>query len=78
MQGQMCELCHRREAKDFWKALVQVRQKVRNFIDFVRFSVLVLFAELLGNGLSPCSAYANLNLLRPTGHFCYVVVMKGA
>lgn len=25
---QMCETCHRVEAKDFWRALVQVRQKV--------------------------------------------------
>jgi len=30
VQGQMCELCHRREAKDFWKAMVQVRQKVQH------------------------------------------------
>lgn len=26
---QMCDDCHRVEAKDFWKAVVQVRQKVR-------------------------------------------------
>ena len=25
---QMCDECHRREAKDFWRAVVQVRQKV--------------------------------------------------
>ena len=24
----MCEECHRREAQDFWRAVVQVRQKV--------------------------------------------------
>lgn len=28
VQSQMCEDCHRVEAKDFWKAVVQVRQKV--------------------------------------------------
>lgn len=28
VQPQMCEDCHRIEAKDFWKAVVQVRQKV--------------------------------------------------
>ncbi len=28
IQAQMCEDCHRVEAKDFWKAVVQVRQKV--------------------------------------------------
>ncbi len=25
---QMCEECHRREAQDYWRAVVQVRQKV--------------------------------------------------
>lgn len=24
----MCDECHRREARDFWRAVVQVRQKV--------------------------------------------------
>ena len=28
MQSHMCGECHRVEAKDFWKAVVQVRQKV--------------------------------------------------
>lgn len=28
IQSQMCDDCHRVEAKDFWKAVVQVRQKV--------------------------------------------------
>lgn len=28
VQPQMCGDCHRVEAKDFWKAVVQVRQKV--------------------------------------------------
>lgn len=28
IQYQMCDDCHRVEAKDFWKAVVQVRQKV--------------------------------------------------
>lgn len=27
VQGQMCDDCHRVEAKDFWRALVQIRQK---------------------------------------------------
>ena len=29
VNGQMCDDCRRREAKDFWRAVVQVRQKVR-------------------------------------------------
>jgi len=28
VHDQMCEECHRREAQDFWRAVVQVRQKV--------------------------------------------------
>ena len=28
VQNQMCPDCHRVEAKDFWKAVVQLRQKV--------------------------------------------------
>lgn len=28
VNNQMCSDCHRVEAKDFWKAVVQVRQKV--------------------------------------------------
>ncbi len=28
---QMCNECHRREAADFWRAVVQVRQKVTTF-----------------------------------------------
>lgn len=30
IQSQMCDDCHRVEAKDFWKAVVQVRQKVHD------------------------------------------------
>jgi nonsense-mediated mRNA decay protein 3 len=28
VQSQMCDACHRRAAQDYWKATVQVRQKV--------------------------------------------------
>ena len=28
VHDQMCDECHRREAQDFWRAVVQVRQKV--------------------------------------------------
>lgn len=34
VQYQMCDDCHRVEAKDFWKAVVQVRQKVGAFVSF--------------------------------------------
>ena len=29
VHGQICEECLRREAKDYWRAMVQVRQKVK-------------------------------------------------
>ena len=32
VNGQMCDDCRRREAKDFWRAVVQVRQKVRTCV----------------------------------------------
>lgn len=34
VQPQMCDDCHRVEAKDFWKAVVQVRQKVKTIVMF--------------------------------------------
>lgn len=38
VNSQMCEDCHRVEAKDFWRALVQIRQKVSgNFFVELRF-----------------------------------------
>ena len=45
IMSQMCDDCHRVEAKDFWKAVVQVRQKVWYF----------------KNVLSPCFALPKLN-----------------
>lgn len=53
IQYQMCDDCHRVEAKDFWKAVVQVRQKVgvcglmiqKNFF-FFRFSLSALLFYL--------------------------------
>lgn len=33
IQPQMCDDCHRVEAKDYWKAVVQVRQKVNSNFD---------------------------------------------
>lgn len=29
VQNQMCDACHRQAAQDYWKAVVQVRQKVQ-------------------------------------------------
>ncbi|XP_065190431.1 60S ribosomal export protein NMD3-like [Sycon ciliatum] len=42
IQNQMCEACHRREADDFWKAVVQVRQKARHKKTFLFLEQLIL------------------------------------
>lgn len=42
VQNQMCDDCHRVEAKDFWKAVVQVRQKVRSLPKNPPFSYLII------------------------------------
>ncbi|XP_064456114.1 60S ribosomal export protein NMD3-like [Ornithodoros turicata] len=39
---QMCDKCHRFEAKDFWRALVQVRQKVQHKKTFFYLEQLIL------------------------------------
>lgn len=42
VQGQMCNDCHRTEAKDYWKAKVQVRQKGENKKTFYNLEQLIL------------------------------------
>lgn len=42
VHSSMCEACHRREAKDFWKALVQIRQKVNHKKTFFYLEQLLL------------------------------------
>lgn len=42
VNSSMCECCHRREAKDFWKALVQVRQKAAHKKTFFYLEQLLL------------------------------------
>jgi nonsense-mediated mRNA decay protein 3 len=39
---QMCEDCHRREAKDTWNAVVQLRQKVRHKKTFYYLEQLII------------------------------------
>lgn len=39
---QMCDNCHRSEAKDFWKAMVQIRQKSENKKTFYYLEQLIL------------------------------------
>ncbi|XP_068939618.1 60S ribosomal export protein NMD3 [Petaurus breviceps papuanus] len=42
VQAQMCDACHRVEAKDFWKAVVQVRQKTSHKKTFYYLEQLIL------------------------------------
>ena len=44
---QMCEECHRRHAQDFWRAAVQVRQKVRNIESLYSMVYSVVHQNLL-------------------------------
>jgi len=49
IQYQMCDDCHRREAKDFWKAVVQIRQKSNNKKTFFYLEQLLLKNDLHTN-----------------------------
>lgn len=47
VQPQMCGDCHRVEAKDFWKAVVQVRQKVMREKGCVNSPSCILFLSVI-------------------------------
>lgn len=49
VNGQMCDDCRRREAKDFWRAVVQVRQKVPMCVlaETTVTSALIVFSQSL-------------------------------
>ncbi|XP_048589941.1 60S ribosomal export protein NMD3 [Nematostella vectensis] len=42
VQGQMCDACHRQAAQDFWKAVVQVRQKTSHKKTFFYLEQLII------------------------------------
>uniref|UniRef100_A0AAQ4P131 60S ribosomal export protein NMD3 n=1 Tax=Gasterosteus aculeatus aculeatus TaxID=481459 RepID=A0AAQ4P131_GASAC len=52
IQYQMCDDCHRVEAKDFWKAVVQVRQKTVHKKTFYYLEQLILKHKLHQNALN--------------------------
>nr|XP_054754715.1 60S ribosomal export protein NMD3-like [Lytechinus pictus] len=52
VQGQMCNDCHRVEAKDFWRAVVQVRQKTNHKKTFFYLEQLILKHNLHVNCLN--------------------------
>ncbi|XP_028405919.1 60S ribosomal export protein NMD3-like [Dendronephthya gigantea] len=51
VQGQMCGDCHRREAKDYWKALVQIRQKTNHKKTFFYLEQLIIKHQAHNNTL---------------------------
>ncbi|XP_069069335.1 60S ribosomal export protein NMD3 [Pleurodeles waltl] len=51
IQSQMCDDCHRVEAKDFWKAVVQIRQKVPHKKTFYYLEQIILKHRLHQNTL---------------------------
>ncbi|XP_064418298.1 60S ribosomal export protein NMD3 isoform X2 [Latimeria chalumnae] len=51
VQPQMCDDCHRVEAKDFWKAVVQVRQKTLHKKTFYYLEQLILKHKIHQNTL---------------------------
>ncbi|XP_023870122.2 60S ribosomal export protein NMD3 isoform X1 [Salvelinus sp. IW2-2015] len=52
IQGQMCDDCHRVEAKDFWNSVVQVRQKTSHKKTFYYLEQLILKHKLHQNALN--------------------------
>jgi len=52
VQYQMCDDCHRREAKDFWKAVVQIRQKSTHKKTFYYLEQLIIKHNIHSNCLN--------------------------
>ncbi|XP_052740785.1 60S ribosomal export protein NMD3 [Bicyclus anynana] len=51
IQHQMCDACHRTEAQDYWRALVQVRQRAHNRKTFYYLEQLILKHKAHANTL---------------------------
>ncbi len=52
VHSQMCDVCHRREAKDTWKAVVQVRQKVPHKKTFFWLEQLIIKHQAQANAVN--------------------------
>lgn len=52
VQYHMCDDCHRREAKDFWKAVVQIRQKALHKKTFYYLEQLIIKYNIHSNCLN--------------------------
>ncbi|XP_039958387.1 60S ribosomal export protein NMD3 [Bactrocera neohumeralis] len=84
VQNQMCDDCHRTEAKDFWHCLVQVRQRAENKKTFYYLEQLILKHKAHENtlGIKPLHGgldfyYANFNHAKKMVDFLqYMVPVK--
>lgn len=61
VNSQMCDDCHRTEAKDFWRALVQIRQKATHKKTFFYLEQLILKHRAHINALNVTAKHDGLN-----------------
>ena len=73
MQNQMCEVCHRQAAQDYWNALVQVRQKVHNCIPTEVVQKKLCWGSQSRNVLMAGASFVFKNERR-----CYILVLLSA
>uniref|UniRef100_A0A1B0FCV2 60S ribosomal export protein NMD3 n=1 Tax=Glossina morsitans morsitans TaxID=37546 RepID=A0A1B0FCV2_GLOMM len=81
IQNQMCDDCHRTEAKDFWRCMVQVRQRCDNKKTFYYLEQLILKHKAHNNtlGIKPMHGgldfyYANDNHARKMVDFLQTMI----
>lgn len=81
VNNQMCDDCHRTEAKDFWKCIVQIRQRAENKKTFYYLEQLILKHKAHENtlGIKPIHGgldfyYANENHARKMVDFMYTML----
>ncbi|KAJ8966531.1 hypothetical protein NQ317_007177 [Molorchus minor] len=76
---QMCDECHRSEAKDYWRASVQVRQKAENKKTFYYLEQLILKHKAHENTLGIKPVHGGLDFFYTTeGHARKMVDFLGA
>lgn len=68
VHNQMCDACHRTEAQNFWRALVQVRQKAENKKAFFYLEQLILKHKAHDNtlGIKPVNGKVSIGSLAKT------------
>lgn len=69
VNGQMCGDCHRVEAQDYWRCLVQVRQRCDNKKTFFYLEQLILKHKAHENALGIKPVHGNVLLLSFYSYF---------